>query len=832
MPRNRTWLLPVACAATTILGVALTPLAPSVRASASSPHGDAHSTGRRYQSIEVFPPAISLETRRDRQRLIVLAADPAGVQHEVTDQADIDGGALTSVEPGGVLRPIADGAGFVRVAIAGAVIDVPITVTGSGVERPISFRLDVMPVFMAAGCNSGGCHGSARGQDGFRLSLFGFDPEGDYHRITRELAGRRLNLARPEESLLLEKALGRVPHTGEKRLDRDSSLYESLVRWIGAQAPRDPVDIPSVTSIEIFPPGLVLAADGATCRVTVRAKYSDGTDRDVTELSLFRTNNETCADVSRSGVITTGLRGEAFITASFDTHTVGAPVVVLPPGSADDPGTVDMPAANWIDEAINAKLRTLRLTPSPRCDDATFIRRVTLDLIGLLPTPEESAAFIDDDAPDKRARLIDRLLERREFVDQWVMHWAELLQIRSNNEISYKAALRYFEWLRANFSNDVPLDEMVRRILTATGGTFTEPATNFYQNQPDTLVLAENVAQSFLGIRIQCAQCHNHPFDRWTQNDYYGFVSFFSQIGRKRGEDYRETIVFNSRRGEVNHPVTSTPVPPTFLGGGPADVRNRDRREVIAEWITAPGNPWFARSIANRVWAHFMGIGVVEPVDDFRISNPPSNEPLLNGLARRLVEARYDLKTLVRDICNSEAYQRSTLVNASNAGDDRNFSRALIRRMRAETLLDALCQVTEQPEKLRGLPLGARAVEIADGSTTNYFLTTFGRATRESVCSCEVVREPSLSQALHLLNGETVHAKIMQGNVAGRMLQSGLTPEQALDALTRRCFSRPPTEIEQKALATLLAEENADPKQALEDLFWAMLNSKEFLFNH
>jgi hypothetical protein len=377
----------------------------------------------------------------------------------------------------------------------------------------------------------------------------------------------------------------------------------------------------------------------------------------------------------------------------------------------------------------------------------------------------------------------------------------------------------------------MPMDQMVQELLGANGGTFKNPATNFYQATNDNLALTENVAQVFMGMRIQCAQCHNHPFDRWTQNDYYGFAAFFSQIGRKTGEDYRETIVFNSGGGEVKHPVGGAVMPPKFLGGETPDVAGKDRRVVLAKWLASPQNPWFATSFANRVWAHFMGFGIVEPVDDFRVSNPASNPELLAELGKRFTDSKYDLKSLVRDICNSRTYQRSTQRNESNASDERNFAHASLRRIKAENLLDTISLVTETKDKFQGLPLGARAVQIADGGSSTYFLTTFGRATRETVCSCEVKMEPTLSQALHLLNGDTVNAKIQQGGVIPRLIATKKFPEERILELYVRCFSRKPTQEELAKLQPVLGEGSNQP-QALGDIFWALLNSREFLFNH
>ncbi len=392
--------------------------------------------------------------------------------------------------------------------------------------------------------------------------------------------------------------------------------------------------------------------------------------------------------------------------------------------------------------------------------------------------------------------------------------------------------LLYYNWLQEQIASNVPMDDMVRELLGSKGGTFTSPATNYYQVERDTLKTAENVAQVFMGMRIQCTQCHNHPFDRWTMDDYYGFSAFFSQIGRKRGEDPRELIIFNSGGGEVNHPVGGRVMPPKFLGGATPDLAGRDRREVLAAWLASEENAYFATNLANIVWAHFLGQGIIEQVDDVRVSNPASNPELLEALGKKFVEYDYDFKRIVKDICTSLAYQRSTKANESNAADTRNFAKADLRRIRAEVLLDCITQVTDTQDDFLGLPKGARAVQIADGNTSSYFLTTFGRATRTTVCSCEVKVEPNLSQALHLLNGDTVNAKVKQGGLVPRLLREGKAPRDVFADLTIRSFCRVPTEQEYAALDAALAVEGAKPEQVLEDFLWALLNSREFLFNH
>ncbi len=782
--------------------------------------------------IEVFPPDINLATTRDRQLVVVQATYADGVTRDVTAESTIAPAnpALLRRE-GNTFWPAADGETTLAVAFGGQTVNVPVKVAQAAATNPLSFRLDVMPVFMRAGCNTGSCHGAARGKDGFRISLFGFDPEGDYHRLTREMVGRRVNLAVPADSTLLEKAIGAVPHTGGKRFEPESELYKTVHEWIAAGAPNDDVSkLPKVVSVELYPRAAVLDGKGSTQQMTVRARYSDGTDRDVTGQAVFLTNNDTSAAVSPDGLITAGDRGEAFVMARFETHTVGSQILVLPKGlQFEYPAE---PEANYVDTFVAAKLKKIRLAPSGLCSDEEFLRRVSLDIAGLMPTVEEYQAFMASTDPDKRAKLVDSLLERKEFAEIWVNKWAELLQVRQiPNFISQKGMFLYYNWLVEKLQNNTPMDKFVQELLGASGGTFANPATNFYQTTNDRLLLTENVAQVFMGMRIQCAQCHNHPFDRWTMDDYYSFSAFFAQIGRKQGEDYRETVVFNAGGGEANHPVGGRVMKPKFLGAAEPDTAGKDRRAVLAEWLASKENPYFARSFVNRVWAHYFGIGIVEPVDDFRVSNPASNPELLDELGRRFTESNYDLKQLVRDICNSRTYQRSTQRNASNEHDERNFAHANLRRIKAENLLDCISQVTDTKDKFPGLPLGARAVQIADGATSTYFLTTFGRATRETVCSCEVKMEPTLSQALHLLNGDTVNAKIAQGGVIKRLIAEKKYPEERIVDLYLRCFARMPTKAELERLVPLLAP-GTDQEQALQDLFWALLNSREFLFNH
>lgn len=783
------------------------------------------------QQIAVYPPDINLETSRDKQSFVVQLTQPDGITRDVTAHAQITfaNPSLVKLDKFTVL-PVADGATEMTVAFGGQTVKVPVKVVKAKEDRPISFKQDVMPVFMRAGCNVGGCHGAARGKDGFRLSLFGFDPDGDHYRLTRELNGRRINLALPAESLLVEKALGKVPHTGGAKIKEGDEYYQALIRWLEADAPLDPATIALPVSMEVFPPSAVLDGKGEKQRIVVRAKYSDGTDRDVTSLALFLSNNDNSAKIDGDGTVTGGDRGEAFLMARFHTFTIGVPFITLPKGLQFT--WTNPPETNYVDTLVNNKLKKLRIEPSGNCDDATFVRRVYLDIIGILPTPEEHARFMVSTLPNKRELLVDELLDRKEFAELWVLKWAELLQIRSSNQVSYKAMLLYYGWLQDKIARNVPTNEWVRELLGANGGTFKNPPTNYYQLETDILKVTENVAQVFMGMRIQCAQCHNHPFDRWTMDDYYSFASFFTQIGRKGTDDARELVVFNSGGGEIGHPVRKQAMPAKFLGGtAPADVVGKDRRVVLANWLASPDNPYFAKNLSNIVWNHFFGQGIIDQVDDVRISNPASNQELLDTLGKKFTEYKYDFKKLVKDICISQTYQRSTQPTKTNESDTRNFARGSIRRIRAETMLDVITQVTDTKNKFQGLPLGARAVQIADGGVSTYFLTTFGRPSRETVCSCEVRLEPTLSQSLHLLNGGTVEPKIAQGNLVGKMLQEKKTPAQIIEHLYIRCLSRPPKPEELKTLVAIV-DAAKDKKQALDDVFWAIMNSREFMFNH
>lgn len=782
-------------------------------------------------SITVFPPVISLTDARDWQRLQVLRTLPDGSTSDVTSDATftLSDPAICQIELGRI-RPLSDGKCQITVHYEDCETTAMVDVANATIIPELKFRTEVLAVLTKSGCNSGKCHGAASGKDGFRLSLFGYDPPGDHHRLTREFPGRRVNVNAPDASLLLQKALGNVNHTGGQCLEEDSEHFQTVQSWISSGAPADPPEAALPTRIRVYPDEAVFTShQSAPQPLIVVASFSDGTDRDVTDLCVFLSNNDAVSTVNNNGTVTPEGPGTSFILARFDQFTEGTDVIVRPGTPFRFP---DIAPNNQIDSLVFERWKNLHLTPSELCSDEEFLRRASLDLIGLLPTPAERNAFLADPDPNKRTRQIDALLQRPEFLDLWVMKWAELLQIRTVNGLSSKGLLMYDRWLRERVHSGQTIDQIIRELIPATGGTFENPATSYYQTETTPQLLAENIAQSFMGTRIQCAQCHNHPFDRWTMDDYYGFASFFSQVGYKQAQDPREILVFNAGTGSLRHPIADRSVVTTFLGAGPAAIPpGVDYRAILADWLASDANPAFAQNLGNIVWAHFFGLGIVEPVDDVRVSNPPSNPELLNYIGKKLAQDQYDIRPLIREICLSRTWQLSSARNASNRLDERHFSHSKVRRMRAEVLLDCLNQVTESQDEFRGLPPGSRAVQIADGQTPNYFLTTFGRASRATACSCEVRTSPTLSQALHLINGESTTGKIESGAVIDRLMLDSNDALTVATHLFERCLCRQPTDQELLQIKARLAD-SPNATETLGDLFWALLNSNEFLFNH
>ncbi|MES2789189.1 MAG: DUF1549 domain-containing protein [Planctomycetota bacterium] len=770
--------------------------------------------------LKVFPAEISLRGRDDRQSIVVQIINDQGITRDVTTSAVVKPVDASIVEVAGqTIKPKANGVTKLLVELGQQTAEVAVTVKDATDSRAVSFRLDVMPIFMKSGCNSGSCHGAARGKDGFMLSLFGYDPAGDYYRLTRQMVGRRVDLAVPEQSLMLEKTTGAVTHTGGKLFTPESDDYRTLIRWIEAGAPDDQGDTPEPLGIELLPAKTVFAGKNQTQPTVVMARYSDGSVRDVTKLALFMTNNDAVVSIDKNGVVNGNNRGGAFVFARFNKFTVGSEVLVLP--TDDNFVWPAAPESNFIDTLVFDKLKKLHLAPSDLCDDETFLRRVSLDLIGLPPTREEYDRFTADGDANKRAKLIDQLLEREEFVDLWAMKWGELLRIRAvNNQPQYgrdsKAMWAYAAWVHDQMAVNRPLNEMVSDLVVGKGSNIKQPTSNLYTSSEriTPTKTAEDFAQVFMGTRIQCSQCHNHPFDRWTMDDYYGFASFFAGVNMKRGVEGREVVVYNNNaKNTVEHPVNSRQMKPKFLGGDAPEIDGQDPRVALAKWLTAPDNGAFNQTMANIIWSHFFGRGIVEPVDDVRISNPPSNKELLAALGVKLTEYGFDKKKLIRDICNSRTYQLSAATNPTNELDQAYFSHSYVRRLQAEVLLDTITRITGTEDRFQSSPQGTRAVQLYAGNVTNFFLTTFGRAPRESACSCEVNKEANLSQALHLVNGDTITLKVAGSRLIPNLLAAKAPPEKIIEELYILTLSRKPTAAETSALVELVNQDLQNPAQ-------------------
>jgi hypothetical protein len=716
-------------------------------------------------------------------------------------------------------------------------------VSASGVAVP-GFRRDVMPVFFRAGCNAGTCHGSARGKDGYMLSLFGYDAPGDYRRTVEEMPGRRINTAMPAESLLLLKATGAVAHTGGKRFEKDGDLYKTVLDWIAAGAPDDVGSVPDVTGISLPKSSVVFSRIGQEGTARVKATYSDGSTRDVTALALFGTNNPSVAEIDEHGRVTAKGPGDTTVFARFSRFTVGAEVIVLPP--AEGFTWPNPPSNNFIDDLVFTRLEKLRIAPSELCDDETFLRRVTLDLAARVPTPEEYAAFMGDTSADKRAKKIDALLASDEFTDYMTALWGELCRVSSIDYTgrgdSHKPANAFIAWLRDQIAADRPFDEVVADMATAVGSTNVDGQTGLYtmlikDYKLNPKVFAADFSQIFLGVRMQCAECHNHPFDRWTMDDYYGLVSFFACVKRKPGSDGRDRrVIYDPSAPPAKHMVDGRPVPAKLLGAVEPVEGEGDPRRVLAAWIREPSNDLFNRNIVNRLWAHLLGVGIVDPVDDFRATNPPSNGPLLDALAARFVEHGRKLRPIIRDICNSRVYQLSVEPTPSNAADLRQFSHARVRRLRADVLLDSIVAVTGVPRSLPRWPTGTKAINYINRSPNSasgdFVLDTFGQSARNSVCACDTRTEPSLSQVMHLLVGDTAGPRVHTAAKAGvlkKILEDHSTPEGVIEAIFIRVLSRRPTGNEMEAMLKLVAENKAPA--VYEDMFAGLLASNEFLFN-
>ena len=700
---------------------------------------------------------------------------------------------------------------------------------------PPTFERDVEPILARHGCNAGACHGKARGQNGFALSLLGFDADFDYAAITAEGKGRRVFPAAPDASLILRKASGQVPHGGGKKLAVTDPAYDVLRRWIIAGCPRTPADTPKLERITVEPAErLVGFKQEQQLRVT--AHYADGTQEDVTRLAMFQSNESVYAAVDANGKVKAGpLPGEAAIMARYMEKFAVVNILVPMPGAVAPDAYAKLPRQNFIDGHVWDKLKRLGLTPSAPASDATFHRRAFLDVIGRLPTPDETRAFLADPSTEKRAKLIDRLLDRPEYADWWASKWADLLR-PNPYRVGMKAVFNLDGWLRESFRQNKPYDRFVRELLTAQGSTWRNGAAVMFRDRREPDEITTMVCQLFLGVRLDCAKCHHHPFEVWSQDDFYSLAAYFARVGHK-GQGISapisggEEIIFTKPGGTVKHPLSGKELPPRPLFGKAGDVTaDRDPREVLADWVTAPDNPYFAKVIVNRVWADLMGRGIVDPVDDLRATNPPSNGPLLDALAADFRKNGHDLKRLIRTIATSFVYGLSTTPTERNVGDSRNYSRHYRQRLRAEVLLDAVTDVTGVPEQFNATPPGTRAMAVWTVRSPSVFLDSFGRPDPNQDPPCERTADTTVVQALHLMNAPNLHRKVTADDGrAARLAAAKMSVPELVEELYLLAYCRPPTTAERSNAVKRF--DKGPRRQATEDLLWALVNTPEFVFN-
>ncbi|SKA96412.1 Ig-like domain (group 2) [Prosthecobacter debontii] len=712
-------------------------------------------------------------------------------------------------------------------------------------EAP-SFRNEVQPILTRYGCNMGACHGAAAGQGGFRLSLRGFDDEGDYLSITRSAMGRRINDEDPARSLLLLKAVKTVPHKGDKRFEMDSEAYRTLVEWIAQGSPGPKTTDARLTALEVSPKHL-MGKPGMQSQLKVMAQFSDGRREDVTRWAKFNAVNASVATVDDQGLVKVAGAGESTVSAWYLSRLDISTISVPQQEQVSEALFAQLKARNFVDEHVLTKLRALNIPPSQQCTDGEFIRRAFLDTLGVLPTTEETRAFLTDSKADKRDRLIESILKRPEFVDYWSHRWSDLLLVNSD-KLSAEGMWAYYHWIRNRVAANTPWDVMVRELLTATGSTLENGAGNFFLLHDEPTRLAETVSVAFLGTAMNCAKCHNHPLEKWTNDEYFAFANLFSRIRTKNGATADERIVFSATEGDLVQPLTGKPQPPRALEvTQPLAMSSpEDRRIAMADWLTSPNNRLFKRTITNRVWANFFGVGLVEAVDDIRITNPASNEALMDAACEHLVKNHFDLKALMRVILQSETYQRSSESLPANKVDVRYYSHFYPRRLKAEVLLDSIAQVTAVPTTFaidrrnanRGTkdiyPMGFRALQLPDSNIASYFLKSFGRADRISTCECERTNEPSMAQALHIANGDTLNEKLSAvDNRLDHLLKASLPNEKLIEEAYLTALARPPSATEKSKATELLATASPKDRRAtLEDIFWGLMSSKEFLFQH
>lgn len=786
---------------------------------------------------------ISLRGRDGRQQLYVTGEYSSGQLRDHTRQVQyaVEPAGLVSVDATGFMTPNQDGQGVVRaIGSNGIAAELPVTVTGIEHDVAVNFPNQIVPIFTKLNCNSGGCHGKASGQNGFRLSLLGFYPDEDHEFLVKEGRGRRVFPPSPAQSLLLTKPVGQSPHGGGKRMDVDSFEYRLIFRWIQQGMPYGNADDPTVVAIRCLPEARVMDRNTEQ-QITVVAVYSDGSTEDVTRMALFEANDPEMAEVSATGLVSThDLAGEVAIMARYQGQ-VSTFRSTIPLGAE----IAERPAMkNFIDKAVMGKLDVLGIPPSPVADDATFMRRVQIDITGTLPTESEVRAFLADTNPNKRDVLIDRLLDSPAYADLFANKWNLVLRNKKDGQDLQSSTFAFHRWLWASLYENRPYDQMVRDILTASGGPDENPAVTWYREVKQPNEQVEDVAQLFLGLRIQCARCHHHPFEKWSQDDYYGMAAFFSRVGRKnivgaspQATDKRIFHQDNQGPAQARNDRSGQMLAPTGLGSQPLTIpAEEDPRVYLADWMTDKQNPFFAKSLVNRYWKHFFSRGIVEPEDDMRETNPPANPELLDSLASHFVASGFDLKELVRTICRSSTYQLSSLPNEYNLKDKQNFSRYYPKRLSAEVLYDAFHQVTGTTQSFGGLPAGTRSMEIPDPSMTNnvYFLKVFGMPQGDTACECERSQEANLAQSLHLLNSNEVQGKVAAGNARPALLANDKerSPEEKVRELYRWVYSREPDAEELSIAVAHLQKHQDNVKLAFEDITWALINTKEFLFNH
>ena len=803
-------------------------------------------------SLALLPSETTLQGQNATQQLILTRRTPQlGSKGDLTPEA-----AFTSSSPGvarvdaqGVVRAVADGETRITAQLPdGRQATTRIRVESAGQPPTRDFRNQVRSVMTKTGCNSGPCHGAGAGQNFFKLSLRGYSPEADYRALTREAGGRRISRQEPSRSLLLLKPTLAVSHGGGRLLETDSLDYRILADWIAGGARGPSPEDPRIERLEVFPSQATLRL-GDQHRLVVRAFFSDGRTEDVSRWGKYASSDASVAKVGEDGRVEISGHGEAILSVWYLDRIASARIAVPFPGEIPEEVFRNATRQNFVDDPVLEKLKRMRIPPSELCTDSEFLRRAHLDAAGILPSVEEAERFAADPDPRKRSRLVDSLLERSEFADLWAYKWSDLLLV-SSSKLTPAATRTFHDWIRRSVAENKPWDRFVQEIITASGSNLSNGAANYYLLHDEPTVLAENMTLTFMGISINCARCHNHPLDKWTQDDYYHLSSFFSRVGRKNDVGYgfadnpnslKETTIFTASRGEVIHPRLGRPLPPRPLESVEtiSDRPARDRRLPLAEWLTSGENRYFVRAVVNRVWHHFMGRGLVHPTDDMRETNAASNPRLLEALGRELVRSGFDLKSLIRSVMNSATYQRSSRPQG-NSHDRKYHSHYLIRRLPAEVLLDVVSQVLGVPESFAGHPEGVRALQLPDSRVSSYALTLFGRPAREINAYSERVRSSTVPQVLHLLNGEFLSDKLRstQGNLQ-RMLDEGLADREIVRRIFWSSLSRPPSPGEEAEILEHLRPDGGSTagrqpgrRELLEDFWAGLMMSKEFLFNH